>query len=126
MDDDFKAHAFIVAGSATGGDSAGTCKVLQVVCQDLGRRRARQSVKAKRASRVPKERTVTRGGPQGCFKGLELRRVRRQLRWQGQGVRWQGLREPVLFGGGLAYRKSSADVPLGAGRGDFHEAQEGL
>ena len=68
-EDAFKAHATIVARSATGGDSAGTCRLLKVVCQDLGRRRARQSEKAKRASRVPKERTVTRGDPKGASKG---------------------------------------------------------
>ena len=67
-EDAFKAHATIVARSATGGDSAGTCRLLKVVCQDLGRRRARQSVKAKRASRVPKDRTVIRGGPPRVFR----------------------------------------------------------
>ena len=36
-EDAFKAHTTIVARSATGGDNAGNCKVLKVVCQDTGR-----------------------------------------------------------------------------------------
>ena len=36
-EDAFKAPATIVARAATGGDNAGNCKVLKVVCQDTGR-----------------------------------------------------------------------------------------
>ena len=36
-EDAFKAHATIVARSATGGDNAGSCKVLRVFCQDASR-----------------------------------------------------------------------------------------
>ena len=36
-EDAFKAHATTVARSATGGDNAGSCKVLKVFFQDTGR-----------------------------------------------------------------------------------------